>query len=266
MSTLLVIEVGIDPTIELGPITLAWHGIMIAVGIVVAGLLVARPFVREVGLSVDELFNVVLVATVSGLVGAKIFYLFETGAFRDPSQWLSARGFAFNGALILAAIAIAVFLRLRQLSLRYLDVAAVAFPLGMAIGRVGDIINGEHYGPASNFVLALRHTNPEASVPDPTVAYHDGGLYESLISLMIFAVIWPLRHRLRRPLLPFFSVVGLYALGRFFAFFLRSDSETLALGLSTSQWASLAVLLVAGVGVVLTLVRAGTSKSASAAT
>lgn len=83
---------------------------------------------------------------------------------------------------------------------------------------------------------------------------------------MIFALIWPLRHRLRRPLLPFFCVIGLYALGRFFAFFLRSDSETLALGLSTSQWASLAVLLVAGVGVVLTLARDGTSKSASAAT
>lgn len=266
MSTLLVIEVGIDPTVELGPVTLAWHGIMIAVGLVVAGLVAARPFARDNGLSLDELFNVVIVVAVSGLVGAKTFFLFETGAFRDPSQWLSAGGFAFNGALILAAIAVAVFLRVRRLSLRYLDAAALAFPLGMAIGRVGDIINGEHFGPASNFFLALQHTHPEASVPDPTVAYHDGGLYESLISLTIFAVVWPLRHRLRRPLLPFFSVVGLYALGRFFEFFLRSDSETLAFGLSTSQWTSLAVLIVAGVGVVLILARGGAPESASTVT
>lgn len=239
---------------------------MIAVGIGVAGVLAARHYAREYGLSPDELSNVVVVAAVSGIVGAKIFYLLETAAYRDPSQWFSTRGFAFNGALILAALAIATYLRVRRLSLRYLDAAAVAFPLGMAIGRVGDIINGEHYGPASDFFLALRHTHPEALVPDPSIAYHDGGLYESLISLMIFAVIWPLRHRLDRPLLPFFSVIALYALGRFLEFFLRSDSEVLALGLSTSHWTSLAVLLLAVLGVFLVRRTPGTSGSASAAT
>lgn len=39
---LAIITIGIDPTLEIGPVTLAWHGITIAVGIVIGGLLAAR--------------------------------------------------------------------------------------------------------------------------------------------------------------------------------------------------------------------------------
>jgi phosphatidylglycerol---prolipoprotein diacylglyceryl transferase len=244
MSTLSVIEIGIDPYVRLGPVTLAWHGITVALGVVV-GAVLARRVATERGLDAAELLNAVLVATMAGLVGAKLLYLLETGALRDPSQWISVRGFAFNGALLFATLGVAAYLRIRRLSLGYLDAAALGFPLGMAVGRVGDIINGEHYGPPSESLLAIRHTHPAASVPDQALAYHDGGLYESLMSLAIFAAVWPQRRRLRAPLLPLILVVGLYALGRFFLFFLRYDSEVLALGLSTSQWVSLAMLATA---------------------
>jgi phosphatidylglycerol---prolipoprotein diacylglyceryl transferase len=140
------------------------------------------------------------------------------------------------------------------LSLSYLDAIAAGLPLGLAIGRIGDVINGEHYGPPSNFFLAVRNNHPEALTPNPDLAYHSGGLYEVLIGAIVFVVIWPLRKRLQpRPLALMWLMLALLALGRFAEFFLRSDSDDLALGLETAQWTSLLLLTVAAAGAWLTL-------------
>ena len=137
----------------------------------------------------------------------------------------------------------------------YLDVVAVGLPLGIAIGRIGDVINGEHYGPATDFFLGVRNKHPDADVPSPYVAYHSGGLYEVLIGAIVFAIVWPLRHRLRHPTAIMWLVVALLAAGRFVEFFVRSDSDTVALGLETAQWTSLALIAIAAVGAWLTIGR-----------
>jgi phosphatidylglycerol:prolipoprotein diacylglycerol transferase len=139
------------------------------------------------------------------------------------------------------------------LSLSYLDAVAVALPFGVAVGRIGDVINGEHHGPASTFFLAVQNTNPDAAVPSDVIAYHSGGLYEVLLASAIFAIVWPSRRRLMaRPLRAVFAVLAMFSVGRFAMFFLRSDSPDAALGLSSTQWASLALLAVALSGLVLT--------------
>ena len=245
--SLSVITVGIDPTIELGPITVAWHGLTIAIGILVGSLLAARA-ARERGFPSDPLYTIASLVALAGLVGGKIVYLIESGAIAEPGEWFSARGFTFNGGLIFAAIAIAVYLRRAGIDLAYLDVVAVAFPLGVAVGRVGDVINGEHYGPASTWLLAVRNTHPDAGVPSPDIAYHSGGLYEVLIALMVLAIVWPLRRRLTRPLTAVWTVIALFSAGRFVEFFYRSDSDEVLLGLDSTQWTSLAVLIVALTG------------------
>jgi len=139
----------------------------------------------------------------------------------------------------------------------YLDVVACGLPLGLAIGRIGDVINGEHYGPATDFFLGVRNTHPDADVPNHAVAYHSGGLYEVLIGATVFAIVWPLRHRLRRPTAITWLVIGLLATGRFIEFFVRSDSETLGLGLETAQWTSLVLIALAALGAWLTIGRDG---------
>ncbi|HEV2061653.1 MAG TPA: prolipoprotein diacylglyceryl transferase family protein, partial [Solirubrobacteraceae bacterium] len=150
------------------------------------------------------------------------------------------------------AVAIIVYVRRSGLPLRYLDALAVALPLGVAVGRIGDVINGEHYGPPSDFFLAVRNTHPDASVPSADVAYHSGGLYDLLIGAIIFAIVWPLRHRLRRPTEIMWLVIALFGAGRFVEFFARSDSDTVALGLTSAQWTSLAILVVGVIGITLT--------------
>ena len=76
---------------------------------------------------------------------------------------------------------------------------AFGLPLGIAIGRIGDVIYGEHYGTATDFILGVRNTHPDADVPSPDVAYHSGGLYEMLIGAVVFAIVWSLRRRLAAP-------------------------------------------------------------------
>ncbi len=247
-----VITIGIDPTIELGPITLAWHGMTIAIGIVVGGL-IARREARRRGLEPHPLETMAVILIAGAIVGARVFYLAEHGLLLQPSEWLGTTGFTFYGGFIGAALGIGAYVVWRRLSADYLDAIAFAVPIGIAVGRIGDVINGEHYGPATDFFLGVRNTHPDALTPDPDVAYHSGGLYEVILGLAIFAIVWALRGRLRRPTSMSWTVLGLLAAGRFLEFFVRSDSEPLALGLVTAQWTSIVLIAVAAAGAWATL-------------
>lgn len=252
MSTA-VITIGIDPYIHLGPLSIAWHGVTIAIGIAVGALFAAR-FARERGISVEPLYGIVLMLTIGALVGGRIFYLLEhdPGGIVRPDRLLGSHGFTFDGGVILAVVLIVAYVLRRGLSAAYLDVVAAGLGIGIAVGRIGDIINGEHYGPRSDFFLAVRNSNPNALTPNPHFAYHNGGLYESLLGLLIFAIVWPLRHRLRRPLELTWLVMTLFAAGRLVEFFYRLDSPQLALGLNNAQWSSIGLLVVCAVGWPLT--------------
>jgi phosphatidylglycerol:prolipoprotein diacylglycerol transferase len=111
------------------------------------------------------LYGLVLCVTAGALVGGRLFFLAEHGELLHPSSWLGSRGFTFNGGLVAAAAATAAYVRRRRLAPAYLDALAVALPLGVLIGRIGDVINGEHYGPPTDALLGVRNTHPGASVP-----------------------------------------------------------------------------------------------------
>ncbi len=251
-GALSVITVGIDPTVEVGPLTIAWHGTTIALGILIGGV-VAGSEARNRGLDTAPLFTIAIILIAGALIGGRLFFLAEHNQLLDPGEWLGTQGFTFYGGVIAAGLGIAAYVRRERLSVGYLDAVAFGLPLGIAIGRIGDVINGEHFGPATDFFLGVRNTHPDALTPSPDLAYHSGGLYEVLLAAAVFAVVLSLRGRLQRPLAMTWLVLALLAAGRFIEFFVRSDSGTLALGLETAQWTSLALLAVAGVGAWLTL-------------
>jgi phosphatidylglycerol:prolipoprotein diacylglycerol transferase len=258
-----VITLGIDPTIEIGPITLAWHGLTIAIGIVVGGLAAAYD-ARRRGLEPERLYTIGMIVAIAALVGGRAFYLLEHGRLDDAGAWFSSTGFTFYGGFIAAALGIAYYVRRERLSLSYFDAVAAGLPLGIGLGRIGDVINGEHYGAVTDFFLGVRNSHPDALTPNADLAYHSGGLYEVLIGLLVFAIAWSLRKRLeRRPLALMWLVIGLFAVGRFLEFFLRSDSAELALGLEIAQWTSLGLLAVAAGGAWLTLGRRPIERRAS---
>jgi phosphatidylglycerol---prolipoprotein diacylglyceryl transferase len=251
-SSFHVITVGIDPFVHVGPVTLAWHGMTIAIGILIGGLLAARE-ARARGLDVEPLQAMGLILIVGAIVGAKIFYVAEHGQLGDPGAWFDSRGFTFYGGFIAVAAGLAVYVWRQRMSIEYLDAIALGLPLGYGIGRIGDVINGEHYGPATTFFLGVRNSHPDADVPRHDIAYHSGGLYEMLIGLTTFAVALAVHRRLRSsPTMMMWLVIALLAAGRFVEFFVRSDSAAGALGLEAAQWTSVALLIVAAVGASVT--------------
>ena len=245
-----VISIGIDPYLHLGPLTVTWHGLTIAIGVLIGAWVAAR-VAQQRGMPAEPMTTIAMLAGGAGLIGGRLLYLAEHDQLQRPGEWLGTNGFSFNGGLVLAALAVAAYVRRTGLPLRYLDAIAVGLPLGIAIGRIGDVINGEHYGPATDSFLGVRNTHPDASVPSPDVAYHSGGLYDLLIGAVIFAIVWPLRHRLRRPTEIMWLVIALLGAGRFAEFFVRSDSDTIALGLSSAQWTSLAILAIGVTGMLV---------------
>lgn len=225
----------------MGPFTLAWHGLMIAVGIL-AGIWMAQRYAKEEALSAERITVLVFVLVIAGTIGARIFFLLlETpSSLLRPTDWFETRGFAFFGALIAGPAAVGVYMWRSDLSARYLDALAAGFPLGMAVGRVGDIISGEHYGPVTTAPWGFRYLDPDAEVPSSQLAYHQGAFYEVLVALAMLAILWPLRHRFQRPLTLFWTTVAAYGVGRFLIFFYRSDTADFALGMNAAQATSLA--------------------------
>jgi len=110
-----VIAIDIDPTIEIGPITLAWHGLTIAIGIVVGGLAAAYD-ARRRGLDPERLYAMGLILVLGALIGGRAFYLLEHGRLDELGAWFSSTGFTFYGGFIAAALGIAYYVRRERLS------------------------------------------------------------------------------------------------------------------------------------------------------
>jgi prolipoprotein diacylglyceryltransferase len=130
----------------------------------------------------------------------------------------------------------------------------------MAIGRIGDIINGEHHGAhAAGFPLAVVYTNPN-SLAEIGIPVHLAVGYELVIDLLIFAgLVWLARGLVREPNgrwqfnwdprfpragMLFWANLCLYSLARFFIQFYRQDTP-FALGLSQAQFLSVLTAMVA---------------------
>ena len=242
------ITIGLDPELHVGPVSIAWHGLTIAVGIVV-GMAVAVRYGRTRDLETERIQTLVLVLVAAGVVGSRLLYLLQhdPGAIVRPGDLIGSRGFSFYGALIASPAAAAVYVVRHKLTTRYLDALAAGFPLGMAVGRIGDLINGEHYGGPTDLPWGVRYTHPDALVPSPGIAYHSGGLYEIVLALAMVAVLTPLWSRLRAPTSLLWATILMYSAGRFLMFFARDDSGT-ELGLKGAQWMSLAIAVTSAAG------------------
>ncbi len=113
LTALPAITIGIDPTIEIGPVTLAWHGLTIALGIL-AGAAVAARDLHRTRTRYRALVRTRSMRDRRALGGGRVFYLAEHGELMHPSAWLGTRGFAFNGGLIAAAAATAIYVWRRR--------------------------------------------------------------------------------------------------------------------------------------------------------
>ncbi len=251
MGVLGSISIGINPNlIDAGPITLSWHGLLTFVAVAVAVWLVARWGAKD-GMIVDSIYSVAVWAIIGGVIGARLLHVidFWDEVYRDDffsvfSVW--SGGIAIYGAIIGGFIGGAAYIMIRNsewfLAMwrtvfpfmgeahkanlpgigRLADITAPALLLAQAIGRLGDIINGEHFSKVTDLPWGVIYTNANSPgifrpPTHPTVGY------ELIFDLVLLAAIWPLRDRLRPHGMFFALYLATYSIGRFFLSFLREE-------------------------------------------
>jgi phosphatidylglycerol---prolipoprotein diacylglyceryl transferase len=244
-----MIVINIDPVaFSLGPIAVRWYGIMYAVGITV-GLLVAWPYAKFRGITEDQMWNVVWIAVPSGLVGARLYYVLQQplGQYlREP--WRIAAvwegGMAFYGAIFAVVLAVAITTWQIKVSVwKFLDVAVLFGAVGQFFGRIGNVINGDVIGYPTTLPWGFVYANPNSFAPRHDIAYQPAAVYEGIINIILFSILWSLRKKVRPGML-FFVYIFSYSLAQIIVFIWR-DNEVVLLGLKQAQLTAAAVIVVA---------------------
>ena len=227
---LLTIKIGIDPNIaKFGSLQLTWHGIFTAVGIA-AGVYLGAWLGRRQGITEDDAYSVALVGVPAGIIGARAMYVLENHA-RFSGHWVDALrinegGITVYGAIIGGVVGAVGYGLIRKLPItRGLDAAAFGLLLGMAVGRIGDLINGEHVAKSSGLPWATEYTNTAS----PSFTYgptHPATTYEMIGDFLIIGIMAFLFVKLwqHRPGITFFAGLVLYSAMRFGVSYLRIDS------------------------------------------
>ncbi len=244
-----MINIGIDPIlVTLGVFSISWHSLFMAVGIVV-GVWLPAYLVAKAGLSVDTIYSMALWAVPGGIIGARLVHVIDYWGYysANPGSILAfwQGGLALWGGILGGTLTAIIFARIRGFSLAgYADQIAPGLILAQAIGRIGDIINGEHFSSLTGLPWGVVYTHPN-SPSYGLLPQHPAVAYELLMDLFIFGIIWKLRGRIRPDGSLFLLYFVLYSAGRFFLSFLRLDSNTVFLSLSQPQLISILVLVIA---------------------
>ena len=230
-----------QPTIELGPLTLQTFGICFALGFLASGALIARRL-REIGRSPDWAYEIVFAALVGGLVGSRLDYLLQNfDQVQDDllGSLFSGSGLVWFGGVVGGAAGVLIWARIRGfLSVSLLDLCAPALALGYAVGRVGCQVSGDgDYGVASALPWAMPY--PEGTVAT-TEEVHPTPIYETLAMGFAALVLWHLRDRFRPGTL-FALYLVIAGVERLLVELIRRNDAALA-GLTTAQLISVAML------------------------
>jgi phosphatidylglycerol:prolipoprotein diacylglycerol transferase len=258
IATLLSIDIGIDPTIlNEGGVEITWHGLFTAIGVVM-GVAVATYFARKAGYKEDQIYNVALALVIGGIIGARLLYVIENWSDFENDLGnifeVNTGGISIYGALIggtIGAWIYAMLSRVRNIP-KGADIAAIGGILGMAVGRIGDIVNGEHFSKTTDLPWGVVYTHKDSpsvlqAVQQPQ---HPAVGYELLGDLVIFALLIFIYTRVARSGITFFAWVFLYGALRFAVSFLRLDDTVLGTGLRTAQLIGIGGMVIGLLGMV----------------
>jgi phosphatidylglycerol:prolipoprotein diacylglycerol transferase len=209
------------------------------------------------------------VVLLAGVVGARLFHILENldTFFADPLSMIFSRsGLSVFGGLIFGGFAGLVFLRRRKISVRpFLDAIAPAMMLGYAIGRIGCQVAGDgDWGTAANMALkpawlpswlwAQTYENNIFGVVIPAPGVYPTPIYETLMAMGCFALLWAVRKHPFRPGWLFSLYMVLAGAERFLIEQIRVNVKFAFYGFHFTQAEFIALLFicVGGAGIALT--------------
>ena len=205
---------------------------------------------RRAGLPWDVLHRVALYSAFVGLLGAKLFGLFELrhwpGDLTQALQSIGSAGLVFYGAPLTALPFAAWRLRTQRLPVWLcLDIAAIGFAIGGAIGRIGCFLGGCCHGTPTSSPFGITPDSAHAPLGMPL---HPVQLYESLgMGILFLLLLYRFSKRAFDGEIVMLFLFG-YATLRFVVEMFRGDADRgyVVAGLSTSQTISIVLFLAVG--------------------
>ena len=259
----LTIVIDLDPNIlRIGPLLITWHGVFAVLGIVAAARLGFWLLERE-RLALPNGGDLLVWMIALGLVGARLLFAWENYRLFENGQWLrvfavTEGGISQWGGLFGAIAGAWIWAWRNRFSFwKILDAGGAGAMIGLAVGRIGDVINGEHHGTPTSLPWGVDYVNAN-TLGEPGKVVHPEVAYEMVLCLGVLALILPFHRRLKRRVPD--GVLGLtylavYALGRFFLSYLRADLQ-IVFGLRQAQIASLLMVVLAVVAIPILVRRA----------
>jgi phosphatidylglycerol:prolipoprotein diacylglycerol transferase len=245
-----VTTIDIDPiAFSVGGLAIRWYGLMAALAVAVAFLLVRRA-ARRAGLSDALVADGALWVGIAAVIGGRALYLIQNELPELAVHPLHALaiwhgGLSFYGGLVGGFVALWLFTRRRGLAFGGIaDLAAPAAAAGQAVGHLGCFIGGDSYGLPTALPWAITYTNQGAMAP-LGVPLHPTQLYEAAALAVLAIALVSLRPRVERfgpGALAAAYLIGLAAI-RFVLFFYRDD-DVVAGGLKVAQVIGIAVAVV----------------------
>lgn len=235
--------------IQIGPLAVRWYGLMYLAGFI-TGLFLGRARVRarpDLGWTnkdIDDfLFHAVIGVVVGGRLGYVLFYKFSE-YLDNPLHifYVWEGGMSFHGGFLGVIFALLLFAwRRKKHWFEVTDFVAPLCPLGLGFGRIGNFINAELWGRATDVPWAVVFPQVDK------LPRHPSQIYEALLEgLALFLILW-LYSKKPRPLGAVSAVflIG-YGIFRFLVEFTREPDDYLgflALGFTMGQWLSIPMVL-----------------------
>ena len=245
-----MIEVNIDPyLVNTTAFAVTWHGFFTFVAVITAVTLVTR-WAPKSGIPSYVVQNTAIWAILGGIIGARIVHVvdywhyYSENLVQIVALWNG--GIGLFGAFLGGFVGGAIYAYIRKYPIGQLaDITAPSLLMAAFIGRIGDIINGEHCAASTTSPLSISYLHTSSNAVNCAnglgVSVHPVIIYEMCWYLVIFVVIWKLRNRLAPEGMLFLVFLSLYAFGRFFITFLRDD-RIWGLSLQEAQFISLIIL------------------------
>ncbi|HFD7531283.1 TPA: prolipoprotein diacylglyceryl transferase [Staphylococcus aureus] len=241
----------IDPVaFNLGPLSVRWYGIIIAVGILL-GYFVAQRALVKAGLHKDTLVDIIFYSALFGFIAARIYFVIFQWPYyaENPGEIIKIwhGGIAIHGGLIGGFIAGVIVCKVKNLNpFQIGDIVAPSIILAQGIGRWGNFMNHEaHGGPVSRAFLEQLHL-PNFITENMYINgqyYHPTFLYESIWDVAGFIILVNIRKHLKLGE-TFFLYLTWYSIGRFFIEGLRTDSLMLTSNIRVAQLVSILLILI----------------------
>ncbi len=204
-----------DPVVFTIPVInlpIHWYGLIVTLGIAIGAWWARREVLRRGG-NIDEFYNGLIVVIVAGFASARIWYVLQEiiggrgSQFSSLTDFVNVRAGGINilGGFIGAALVALIYVRWRKQDFwLYADVAGPALLIAQSIGRWGNLINQELYGPPTDLpwglLIAAQNRIPpfvDLTTYPLETRFHPTFLYESLWLLLGFLILVFLNNRYR---------------------------------------------------------------------